>query len=266
MAAITLDKLCSMKKQGEKIAMLTAYDASFAKILDNAGVDIVLVGDTLGMVIQGLNNTIPVSLENMIYHTQCVARGNKKALLMADLPFLSYARPKQAVISAAKLMQAGAMIVKLEGGEHFAEAVRCLSIQGIPVCAHLGLTPQSVHSLGGFKVQGKLPKQAQQIRSDALVLQEAGARMLILECVPYTLAQEIAASLAIPVIGIGAGPYCDGQVLVSYDLLGLTEGKPYTFVKNFLEAPDCLNISAAIASYVDQVKKGQFPSLDHSFS
>lgn len=265
MTATTLDHLQTMKKQDEKIAMLTAYDASLAKILDSAGVDVLLVGDTLGMVCQGLSTTIPVTLEDMVYHTRCVARGNQKALLMVDLPFLTYATPQQAMTNAGQLMQAGAAIVKLEGGEVFAETIRSITQQGIPVCAHLGLTPQSVHSLGGFKVQGKYPKQAQQIRSDALLLQEAGARMLILECIPYALAQEITQSLSIPVIGIGAGPYCDGQVLVTYDLLGLTEGKPYTFVKNFLlDEPG--GIPAAIKNYVDQVKKGIFPGLEHSFS
>jgi len=265
MAAITLDHLQTMKKQDEKITMLTAYDASLAKILDGAGVDVLLVGDTLGMVFQGLPTTIPVTLQDMVYHTRCVARGNQNALLMADLPFLTYATPQQAMISAGQLMQAGAAMVKLEGGEIFAETIRSITQQGIPVCAHLGLTPQSVHSLGGFKVQGKYPKQAQQIRSDALLLQEAGARMLILECIPYALAQEITQSLTIPVVGIGAGPYCNGQVLVTYDLLGLTEGKPYTFVKNFL-LDEQGGVPAAIKNYVDQVKKGSFPGLEHSFS
>ena len=265
MAAKTLDHLQIMKKQGEKIAMLTAYDASFAKILDNAGVDVLLVGDTLGMVVQGLFTTIPVTLQDIVYHTRCVARGNRDALLMADLPFLTYATPQQAMISAGQLMQAGAAIIKLEGGDIFAETIRLITQQGIPVCAHLGLTPQSIHSLGGFKVQGKYPKQAQQIRKDALLLQEAGARMLILECIPYVLAQEITESLTIPVLGIGAGPYCDGQVLVTYDLLGLTEGKPYTFVKNFL-LNEHGGIPVAVKSYVDQVKKGVFPGLEHSFS
>jgi 3-methyl-2-oxobutanoate hydroxymethyltransferase len=227
MSEITLSTLFQMKQRGERIAVLTAYDASFARILDEAGVDVLLVGDSLGMVIQGRESTLPVDVDEMVYHTQCVVRGRRRALLVADMPFMSYGSPEQALHNAGRLMkEGGAHMVKLEGGAVQLETVRRLADHGIPVCAHLGLLPQSVYKLGGYRVQGRDEASARKMREDALALQAAGAQMLVLECVPRGLAGEIRASLRIPVIGIGAGPDCDGQVLVLYDLLGITPGKP----------------------------------------
>ncbi len=262
---VNLTRLRTMKASGEKIVCLTAYDASFARLLENAGVDILLVGDSLGMVIQGHESTLPVSMEDMIYHCRQVHRGSRHALLIADMPFMSYAEPGEALRNAARLMREGhARMVKLEGGAWLAESVYLLTERGIPVCAHLGLTPQSVHQLGGYRVQGRAPEDARRIRADALTLQTAGASLLVLECVPAPLAGEISQKLDIPVIGIGAGPQCDGQVLVVYDMLGLNPGPLPSFVKNFLQEGG--SIPAALRAYVSAVKNGEFPDAAHGFA
>ena len=255
---ITLHRLRAMHAAGEKIAMLTCYDAAFAQLLDDAGVDVLLVGDSLGMVLQGRPSTLPVSLDEMAYHTRCVARGNRSAWIVADLPFGSYqASAEQALHSAAQLMQAGAHMVKLEGGGWTAPLVRALVERGIPVCAHLGLTPQSVHALGGYRVQGRDDDAAQTLRAHATELAAAGAAMLVLELMPSTLAQEVTQLLRIPVIGIGAGVGCSGQVLVLHDMLGVTRGKLPRFVRNFMDGAP--SVEAALKRYVDDVKARRFP-------
>ncbi len=269
MDRITLAKLRKLKAQQEKIVALTVYDASFAHLLEQSGVEVLLVGDSLGMVIQGHPTTLPVTLEHMIYHTQAVYRGTQQALLVVDMPFMTYATPKQALRNAARLMREGqAQVVKLEGGEWLAPTIELLTARGIPVCAHLGLLPQSIHQLGGYYVQGRQPAQAQRLQAEAHCLQEAGATLLVLECVPSPLAAAITQSLSIPVIGIGAGPQCDGQILVLYDLLGLTPGKSPSFSKDFLKAarPDSSRLQHAIATYVEDVKNQHFPDLEHSFT
>jgi 3-methyl-2-oxobutanoate hydroxymethyltransferase len=262
---MTLSRLREMKQAGEKIAMLTAYDASFATLLDEAGVDVLLIGDSLGMVIQGHDTTLPVSVDDVVYHTRAVANGTHHALLIADMPFMSYATPTQALASAARLMQeGGAHMVKLEGGAVQVETVQYLTERGVPVCAHLGLLPQSVHKLGGYKVQGREEHVARALREDALALERAGADMVVIECVPSALAAEISASVEMPVIGIGAGGDCDGQVLVVYDMLGLTPGKRPKFSKDFLAGKG--DVRAAIADYVEQVRAGTFPGPEHGFA
>jgi 3-methyl-2-oxobutanoate hydroxymethyltransferase len=255
---VTLHRLRAMHAAGEKIAMLTAYDASFARLMDEAGVDVVLVGDSLGMVMQGQASTVPVTLDEMAYHTKCVAAGSRRAWIVGDLPFGSYHEgPDQALRSAAALMRAGAHMVKLEGGGWTADTVRFLVERGVPVCAHLGLTPQSVHALGGYRVQGRDEAAAHTLRTHARELADAGAAMLVLELVPSALASDLTAALPIPTIGIGAGAGCSGQVLVLQDMLGITRGKVPRFVRNFLaEGGD---IGAAIARYVQAVKDGRFP-------
>tara|TARA_R110002111_G_scaffold99170_4_gene153241 strand:+ start:23489 stop:24301 length:813 start_codon:yes stop_codon:yes gene_type:complete len=261
---VTNVELLAMKQRGEKIASLTAYDASFAHILDHAGVDMVLVGDSLGMVVQGQASTVPVTVDEMAYHSKIVARGLTRALLVTDMPFMSYSNINAAVTNAAKLMQQGhAQMVKLEGGQKVIECVKHIVDQGIPVCGHLGLLPQSVNQLGGYRVQGTSEAQAQLIIEDAKCLQQAGASAIVLECVPAALAKKITAAVNIPIIGIGAGIACDGQVLVSYDMLDITVGKRPKFSKNFmLEAG---NISDAVSAYVNAVKSKQFPAAEHSF-
>ncbi len=262
---MTLSRLREMKAAGEKITMLTAYDASFATLLDEAEVDVLLIGDSLGMVIQGHDTTLPVSVEDIVYHTRAVANGARHALLIADMPFMSYATPPHALESAARLMQGGgAHMVKLEGGAVQVETVRYLTERGIPVCAHLGLTPQHVHKLGGYKVQGREEHAARALREDAAALEAAGADLLVLECVPSALAAEVTASLQMPVIGIGAGVDCDGQVLVVYDMLGITPGKRPKFSKDFLAGK--ADVRAAIADYVEQVRAGTFPGPEHGFT
>ncbi|WP_455217549.1 3-methyl-2-oxobutanoate hydroxymethyltransferase, partial [Kaarinaea lacus] len=259
MGRITVSTLRQMKQDGEKIAVLTAYDASFARILEEAGVEILLVGDSLGNVIQGQDSTLPVTLGDMIYHTRIVSGASQKALVMADMPFMTYATPQQAKFSAGRLLkEGGAHMVKLEGGAVMVETVRELVDHGIPVCAHLGLLPQSVNKMGGYKVQGRDDKAARVILNDARAMEEAGADLLVLECVPSSLTKEIASNLEIPVIGIGAGPHCDAQVLVLYDMLGITPGKPPKFSKDFLEGAG--SISNAVSSYVQAVKQGEFPT------
>jgi 3-methyl-2-oxobutanoate hydroxymethyltransferase len=259
---MTLHRLRAMHAAGEKITMLTCYDASFARLLDDARVDVLLVGDSLGMVLQGHDNTVPVSLDEMAYHTQCVARGNAHAWIVADLPFGSYhASLQQALRSAARLMQSGAHMVKLEGGGWTAETVRVLVERGVPVCAHLGLTPQSVHALGGYRVQGRGETAAQTLRQHARELAEAGAAMLVLELMPSALASELTAALPIPVIGIGAGAACSGQVLVLHDMLGITRGKVPRFVRDFVtdEHSASRSIEDALRCFVASVKDGSFP-------
>jgi 3-methyl-2-oxobutanoate hydroxymethyltransferase len=262
---ITVPALRKMKAEGHPIVMLTAYDASMAALLEASEVDVALVGDSLGNVVQGRTSTLPVTLEHVIYHCQAVARGLATTLLVADLPFMSDRDLPHALDAAARLIaEGGASMVKLEGAGRIGEMIAAISARNIPVCAHLGLTPQSVHRLGGYKVQGRSDAAAEQLMSDARAVADAGAAMLVLECVPSALAGRIAKELAIPVIGIGAGGECDGQVLVIYDLLGLTPGKPPKFSKNFLAGRD--SAAAAIAAYADDVRAGRFPDADHAFS
>jgi len=263
MKNITLHTLNQMKQDGQKFACLTAYDACFAQLVSEAGVEVILVGDSLGMVLQGNDSTLPVSLDDMAYHTACVSRGNQGALIMADLPFMSYATPEQAMHSSAALMQAGAHLVKLEGAAWLAESVSLLSERGIPVCAHLGLTPQSVNKLGGYKVQGRSDDGAATLLEDAKILEQAGAAMLLLECVPSHLAKALTASVNIPVIGIGAGADTDAQVLVLHDILNITPGRKPRFVKNFMAEAD--SIHDAVKTFVDEVHSGAFPQPEHGF-
>jgi 3-methyl-2-oxobutanoate hydroxymethyltransferase len=253
-----------MKKDGDKIAVLTAYDASFTHVLEQAGVDVVLVGDSLGMVIQGQESTLPVTVNDMVYHTQNVVRGSKQAFIIADLPFMSYANPEQAITNAARLMaEGGAQMVKLEGGPIVIDIVKQLVDRGIPVCGHLGLLPQSVHRLGGYRVQGRQPEQAQALIEEATQLQQAGADMLVLECVPASLGKAVTEAVDIPVIGIGAGADCDGQVLVLYDMLGITPEPTPKFNHDFLKEAD--SVLAAVTDYVKTVKSGQFPSVEQQY-
>jgi 3-methyl-2-oxobutanoate hydroxymethyltransferase len=262
---VTLNAVREMKRRGEKITCLTGYDYSFAALLDRAGVDMIMVGDSLGMVMQGNETTLPVSLADMVYHCRCVARGVTRALLIGDLPFLSYQEsPQRALASAGRLMQrGGAQVVKLEGGEPMAETVRFLTERGIPVCAHLGLTPQSVHQLGGYRVQGREAAAAERIRHDAKVLQQAGAGLIVLEAIPSELARAITADLDIPTIGIGAGVGCDGQVLVLHDMLGIYPRPSPKFSKNFMQG--AASIEDAVKRYIAAVKSGEFPGPEHSF-
>lgn len=264
-ARVTVPKLRQMKAQSQRIVALTAYDAAFAATLDAQGVDAVLVGDSLGMVVQGRASTVPVSVADIAYHSACVARGLQRALLIADLPFLSYATAERALASAATLLQQGeAAMVKLEGAGPMLDTIRVLAERDVPVCAHLGLTPQSVLKLGGFKVQGRDAAVAERLRRDALAVQEAGADLLVLECVPRALAAEITRSLEIPTIGIGAGADCDGQILVLHDLLGIDTGhRRPRFVKDFLAEGG--SIAGAIAAYAEAVRSGRFPGPEHGY-
>ncbi|MGE6793552.1 ketopantoate hydroxymethyltransferase [Pseudomonas guineae] len=265
MPDVTLTTLQSLKQSGEKIAMLTCYDATFAHTACQAGVDVLLVGDSLGMVLQGHDSTLPVTVADMAYHTTCVKRGNQGALILADLPFMAYATLEQTMNNCAVLMQAGAHMVKLEGAAWLAEPIRQLAERGVPVCAHLGLTPQAVNILGGYKVQGRQEASARQMRADAMALEQAGAAMLLLECVPSELAAEISQAVKIPVIGIGAGSATDGQVLVLHDMLGLSlSGRTPKFVKNFMAGQS--SIQHAISAYVKAVKDQSFPAAEHGFS
>ena len=259
----TLKTLIEIRNKGEKFACLTAYDANIAGIVSQAGVDVILVGDSLGMVLQGHDSTLPVTMDDMIYHMECVKRGNRGALLMADLPFMSYSSETQTLENAAALMRVGAQIVKLEGGAWIANTTRLLVERGIPVCAHMGLTPQSVNRIGGYHVQGRDTAQAQLIIDEARVLQDAGASILLLECVPRELAGTITQSLEIPVIGIGAGPDTTGQIMVLHDVLGISPITP-KFVKNFLTDSQS-GIPGAIEAYVNAVKGGNFPARQHWF-
>lgn len=261
---ITLSTLQAMHGKAEKIAMLTCYDASFAQLLETAGVDVLLVGDSLGMVLQGHSSTLPVTLDDIAYHTACVARGAKQSFIVADMPFgTSQVSPECTFENAARLMAAGAHMVKIEGGEIMSDTIEFLTRRGIPVFAHIGLTPQSVHQLGGYRVQGKDDKAAQRLLQDAHAVEQAGAGMLLLEAIPSLLAAEITANSAIPTIGIGAGAGCSGQVLVLHDMLDIYPGKKARFVKNYLQGSG--SIQEAVACYVAEVKSGVFPAAEHSF-
>ena len=264
MKPVTITTLREQKQAGQKITCLTAYDYSFANLLDRAGLDTIMVGDSLGMTMQGHASTLPVTIDDMAYHCACVARGVTRALIIGDMPFGSYqASPEQAFENAAILMQAGAQVVKLEGGAPMAETVRFLVERGIPVCAHLGLTPQSVHQLGGYRVQGREAEAAQRLRDDARQLQAAGASLLVLEAVPAALAKAVSAELAIPTIGIGAGVDTDGQVLVLQDMLGFYPRPSPKFSRNFMQGAD--SIEAAVKTYVEAVRNKTFPGPEHSY-
>lgn len=262
MRTITINTLQAMKQDGEKFAVLAAYDATFAHFISEAEVEVILVGDSLGMVVQGHDTTLPVTVEQIAYHTAAVKRGAKRSFIMADMPFMSYSNTDAALHNATALMQAGAQMVKLEGGAWLTDTLYRMSQHGIPTCAHLGLTPQSVNKFGGYRVQGR-GDDAQQILQDAQMLEQAGADLLVLECVPSSLAAEITRTLHIPVIGIGAGAHTDAQVLVLYDMLGLTPSRAPKFTKNFLLDND--DIPAALSAYVAEVKSGTFPTDEHSF-
>jgi len=261
---ITISKLLAMHADREKIAVLTAYDSTMSALLNRCGVEVILVGDSLGNVVQGHTSTTPVTIEEMAYHTECVARTNTQAFLIADLPFASYGDPMQALESSAELMRAGADMVKLEGGTWQIDVIQYLVERSVPVCAHLGLLPQSVHLLGGYKVQGKSKDAANHMLEQAHACEAAGAQMLVLEAIPSALGEMITKSLRIPTIGIGAGPNCSGQVLVLPDMLGISPGKPPKFVKDFMA--DHSSIDAAIKAYVKEVKSGKFPGPEHSFA
>jgi 3-methyl-2-oxobutanoate hydroxymethyltransferase len=262
--ALTVPRLYEMKSRREKIVVLTAYDTSFAAQCDAAGVDVVLVGDSLGMVVQGRTSTLPVSVDEMVYHTAAVERGLANALLVADMPFMSFRDADTALVTAARLMAAGgAAMVKLEGADYVLDVIQALARRAVPVCAHLGLTPQSVHKLGGYRVQGKTKASAERLFADARAVEHAGADLLVLECVPAALAKRISAELTIPTIGIGAGVDCDGQVLVIYDMLGITPGKRPRFSKDFLAGSG--SVLEAIRAYVKAVRDAEFPAAEHSF-
>ena len=263
MAKISVSRLAKMKQEQEKITCITAYDASFAAIFDQAGIQVLLVGDSLGMVLQGHDSTLPVTIEDIAYHTASVASSTEKSLIIADLPFMTYATPEQTYRNAATLMRAGANMVKLEGGTWLIDSVSGLVERGIPVCGHLGLTPQSVNVFGGYKVQGRNSDQAEKLLNDALALQQAGIQLLVLECVPVALAERVTKALDIPVIGIGAGAETDGQILVMHDAFGISAGFCPKFSKNFLvETGD---IRRAIELYKEQVENKVFPGAEHSF-
>lgn len=261
---ISLSSLHKMTMDGDKITMLTCYDASFAALLETAGVETLLIGDSLGNVLQGHETTLPVTLRDIVYHTACVARGAKRAFIIGDMPFGTFQlSPPETFRNAAEIMAAGAQMVKLEGGQPMAETVAYLVQRGIPVCGHLGLTPQSVHQLGGYKVQGRQQSDAERLIEDAKLLEEAGAGMLVLEAIPSSLAKQVTEALHIPTIGIGAGVDCSGQVLVLHDMLDVFPGKKAKFVKNFMQGAG--SIQAAVERYVKEVKAETFPDRDHSF-
>jgi len=261
---ITLTTLQKMAQEGSRIAMLTCYDASFAAVLETAGVDSLLIGDSLGNVLQGHESTLPVTLRDMVYHTECVARGSKRAFIVADMPFGSFqVSPQETLRNAAGLMAAGAHMVKIEGGRPMLETIEFLTDRGIPVCGHLGLTPQSVHQLGGYRVQGKGESESQRLLKEAKQLEQAGAGMIVLEAIPATLACDVTAAITIPTIGIGAGADCSGQVLVLHDMLDVYPGKKAKFVKNFVRPAG--SIQGAVELYVKEVKARTFPGPEHSF-
>lgn len=263
MKTVTLSTLQAYKQAGETFSCLTAYDASFAYAASQAGIDVLLVGDSLGMVLQGHNSTLPVTIDDIVYHTRCAARGKGHSLLMVDLPFMSNATTERLLEDAGAVMRAGAELVKLEGEAWMADGIRELTRRGVPVCAHLGLTPQTVHQLGGYKVQGRDAAQAERIINDAKVLVEAGASVILLECVPASLGKAVTEALDVPVIGIGAGPDTDGQILVMHDVLGITHGRTPRFVKNFMVEAD--SIQAAFQDYHEAVKTRAFPAQEHCF-
>ncbi|MDX2411157.1 MAG: 3-methyl-2-oxobutanoate hydroxymethyltransferase [Woeseiaceae bacterium] len=262
---VNVGTLSKMKLDGKPIACLTAYDASYAALVDAAGTDLVLVGDSLGMVIQGHDTTVPVTVDNIVYHSRAVAKGLRHAFLVADMPFMSYANPDQALDNAVRLMQEGsAMMIKLEGGEGQVAIVEHLARHDIPVCAHLGLKPQSVHKIGGFKVQGREPEKAREMVDSAKRLQNAGADIVLLECVPNEVGRAATEELDVPVIGIGAGPHVDGQILVLYDILDITQGRTPRFVRNFQQGND--SPLAAVQAYVAAVRNRDYPAPEHCFS
>ncbi|WP_275099091.1 3-methyl-2-oxobutanoate hydroxymethyltransferase [Sedimenticola hydrogenitrophicus] len=261
---VTVTKLQQMKQLGEKFSVLTAYDSTFAQLIDQSGIAAILVGDSLGMVVQGNKTTVLTTPEEMAYHSRLVSRGCDRALLIADLPFLSYATPELALKNATLLMQEGrAQVVKLEGGQQHLESIRLLAANGVPVCGHLGLLPQSVNKLGGYKVQGRQSEAADRMMEEALALQEAGADMLVTECIPSELGARLSRSLNIPVIGIGAGPDCDAQVLVLYDMLGITRGHTPKFAHNFLA--ENKGVLEAMIAFDRAVKNGHFPAPEHCY-
>ncbi len=261
---ITLTTLQKMAQEGTRIAMLTCYDASFAAVLEEAGVDSLLIGDSLGNVLQGHESTLPVTLRDMVYHTECVARGSKRAFVVADMPFGSFqVSPQETLRNAAQLMSVGAQMVKIEGGRPMVETIEFLTDRGIPVCGHLGLTPQSVHQLGGYRIQGKGESEGQRLLKEAKQLEQAGAGMIVLEAIPAALAREVTAAITIPTIGIGAGADCSGQVLVLHDMLDVYPGKKAKFVKNYMRPAG--SIQGAVELYVKEVKARTFPGLEHSF-
>ena len=265
---ITPADMRQMKQRGEKLSVLTAYDASFAKIMDECGVDVVLVGDSLGMVVQGHDSTLAVTMQDMVYHTSIVSRSVERALLVSDLPYHSYESIEAAVSSAQRLMDADAQMVKLEGGSKVVPMIKALMEKNIPVCGHLGLLPQSVEELGGYKVQGRDDVAADQILTDALALEAAGVSMIVLECIPSALAKKISQAISIPTIGIGAGIDCDGQVLVVYDMLGITRGRRPRFVRDFLAEVDTDaedKVATAITNYIQAVKQDSFPADAQSY-
>ena len=262
---VNVATLAKMKEEGEPIACLTAYDASYAALVDAAGVDLVLVGDSLGMVIQGHDTTVPVTVDDVVYHSRAVARGLRRAFLVADMPFMSYTNPEQALDNAVRLMQeGGAMMIKLEGGEGQVDIVEHLARHDIPVCAHVGLKPQSVHKIGGFKVQGRESRQAKEMLVVAKRLQDAGADIVLLECVPNEVGASITSALQVPVIGIGAGPEVDGQILVLYDILDITQGRTPRFVRNFQSGHD--SPLGAVQAFVQAVREREYPAPEHCFS
>jgi len=264
MAKITVSKLKKMKQEGEKIISLTAYDASFSSLFEQQGVHVLLVGDSMGMVLQGGSDTLAVTNQEIAYHTRCVRAGAKDTFVIADMPFMTYSNPADACRNAAELMRAGANMVKLEGGEWLYPAIESLTQQGIPVCGHLGLTPQSVHVFGGFKIQGRTNEAAEKMIHDAKALEAAGAQLLVLECIPSELAKAITEAVSIPTIGIGAGKDTDGQILVMHDLVGISAGYIPKFSKNFLL--EAGSMPEAVKKYIDDVQSGQFPAPEHEFN
>lgn len=264
MKKVTTSTLLKMKQENTKITALTAYDASFAKLFDDQGIDVLLIGDSLGMVLQGDDDTLSVTLEDIVYHTRCVKKGVERAFVVADMPFMSYSTPEQTYLNAAKIMQAGASMVKLEGGSWLLDSIKGLNERSVPVCGHLGLTPQSVHVLGGFKVQGRDDLQAENIFEQAKQLELAGIQLLVLECIPIHLAAKISQSLSIPVIGIGAGAQTDGQILVMHDMFGISANYMPKFSKNYLQQSN--HIRDAVSQYIQEVQDGSFPSDEHSFN
>ena len=263
MDKVTISTLDKMKAAGEKFVCITAYDATFARLVSEAGAETILVGDSLGMVLQGHDSTIQVTVDDMAYHTECVCRAAPESLVIADMPFMSYTTPEQTMANATALMQAGAQMIKMEGGTWLSDSISMLVERGLPVCAHLGLTPQSVNQFGGFKVQGRTPKEAKSILADAVEIQDAGASLLVLECIPAPLAADISSKLDIPVIGIGAGAGTDAQVLVMHELLGLSQHSA-RFVENFMQGQS--TIQGALKAFVDAVKSGEYPREEHSYS
>lgn len=264
MKKVTINDLIKCKKEGRKFATSTAYDASFAQLFENEGMPVLLVGDSLGMVLQGKSDTLPVTVEEIAYHTRCVRAGSPNCLLMADMPFMSYATPEQACEQAAIIMRAGANMVKIEGGSWLVDTVKMLTERAVPVCAHLGLTPQSVNIFGGYKVQGREEADAEKMLEDALALQHAGAQIILLECVPSSLAKMITDAVDVPVIGIGAGPATDGQILVMHDMFGISANYMPKFSKNFLS--DTGDMRKAVAKYITDVESGRFPDAAHTIA